>query len=75
MKELWIDVTDQVVFLGNDGELLPIIKCVCGKEFPPWNFAISIYEDNPNDCPNCGRKLFFRNRISVYSFIEKETKT
>ncbi len=61
-----IDITDQVDFQFNDDEYLPLTKCACGKKFDPWKFSISIYEDDPDICPNCGRKLFFRISIRVY---------
>ena len=60
------NVTTKVDFLGNDDECLPILKCVCGKIFPAWTFIISIYEDTPTPCPDCGRKLWFSMGIQVY---------
>lgn len=66
------DVTNKVEFGWNDDEALPIGKCVCGHEFKPWEFHISIYDDNPDVCPYCGAKLFFRSDIRVYQVIENE---
>jgi len=61
-----IDITDKVSFEGNDDESLPITKCICGAEFKAWSFSISIYKENPKQCPACGRKLFFKPMIRVY---------
>jgi len=64
------DITNQVGFGDLDGECLSLIKCVCGIEFPYWEFVLSIYRDSPSECEGCGRKLYFHNRISVYEVIE-----
>ena len=65
-----IDVTDQVEFGLNDDELLPLKKCVCGKEFITWMQIIGIYEDKPWQCPACGRKLIFSVAIRVLQLEE-----
>ncbi len=65
-----IDVTDQVHYTWPDDESLPITKCVCGATFPAWEFTISIYADQAYQCPNCGRKLFYRNAIKVFEVQE-----
>jgi hypothetical protein len=61
-----IDVTDWVAFHGNDDEHLPLVKCVCGQRFQAWDFILGIYREWAKECPNCGRKLYFRNDIRVY---------
>jgi DNA-directed RNA polymerase subunit RPC12/RpoP len=61
-----VDVTEYVEFSENDGECLPIIKCVCGAKFEAWKFIISIYDDNPKACPSCGIKLMFQMALKVY---------
>lgn len=65
-----IDITKDVDFQFNDDEALPLTKCVCGMKFYPWKFVISIYEDNPTPCPNCGRKLFWQPSIRVFEVQE-----
>ena len=60
------DVTAQVDFGNSDDECLPITKCVCGTKFGHWDFVISIYKDDPYECPECGAKLYFRNAVKVY---------
>ncbi len=65
-----IDVTDQVDFRNPDDELLPVTKCVCGAEFNTWMFNISIYDDQPTKCPQCGRKFVFHQIIRVYEVQE-----
>ena len=68
------DVTKLVDFGGNDGECLPITKCVCGECFVPWEFFISICADDAYKCPSCGRGLYFSLAISVYEVVEEEAE-
>lgn len=63
------DVTKFVEFDNNDDESLPVTKCVCGKRFRLWEWSISIYDDDPTECPHCGAKLYFRNNICVYQVL------
>jgi len=56
-----------------DGESLPLIRCVCGIEFPEWTFILGIYRDNAHQCPHCGRQMYFRNNIKVYEIGKEET--
>ena len=65
-----VDVTNQVDFQNNDDECLPITKCVCGAKFDPWAFIIDVYEDDPANCPLCGRLRFFRLNIAGYEVQE-----
>ena len=60
------DVTAQVDYGDVDAESLPLTKCVCGARFPAWEEIISIYEEHPWTCPQCGIKLVFANTIHVY---------
>ena len=66
------NITSYVEFGNNDDECLPITRCICGKKFVPWDFTISIYDDVEyiNECPNCKRKMFFRNEIQVYEIVD-----
>lgn len=59
-------VTGMVTFGDNDGDWLPISKCICGYAFNYWDFVISAHKDDPNECPNCGAKLYFTVKINVY---------
>ena len=63
------DITDKVAFGNNDDEFLPLLQCACGREFDPWSFVISIYPDNPTECPECKRKLWFSIEIKVYGVV------
>jgi DNA-directed RNA polymerase subunit RPC12/RpoP len=65
------NVTRQVDFYLNDDECLPLLKCVCGETFEPWDQIIGIYEDDPTECPICGAKLFFAVKIHVYQVVDK----
>jgi hypothetical protein len=64
------DVTDQVEFMNPDDELLPINKCVCGQEYEWWEFVISIYREDAFQCENCGRQLYFTQKIRVWEVVE-----
>ena len=68
------DITDKIEFLNNDDEVLSITKCVCGHEYEPWCFYIDIYRDIATTCDHCGRKMYFKNTITVYEVVEKEDK-
>ncbi len=61
-----IDVTDSVEVGGIDGELMPLEKCVCGKQFDYWDFILKNERDRTNDCPACGRRLYFSVKVSVF---------
>ena len=60
------DVTELVHFGNPDDELLPITRCVCGRAWRPWDFAIGIYPRWAKACPDCGRRLYFTNKLKVW---------
>jgi len=62
------DITDQVEFGDPDGESLPLTQCACGRKFYPWDFVLTCYPDMAHEC-NCGRKLYFRNEVTVYEAL------
>lgn len=67
MKSNNLDVTSLVDFDNPDDEFLPMTACVCGANFPVWEFNISIYDDDSaSECPKCHRKFYFRQSIRVY---------
>lgn len=62
-----IEVTEQVSVGEIDGEHLPLLKCVCGKKYESWDAVMSIYEfQDPWQCSECGRQLFFRFKVTVW---------
>ena len=65
-----IDVTELISFSNPDDECLPITKCLCGKEFEPWKFIISIYRNTAYGCEYCGAKLYFGQSIKIYEVID-----
>lgn len=67
-----MDITDKFNFGPVDDEFLPITKCICGLQIPIWEFVISIYKDNAEECPNCKRKFYFHNKITIKEVICKE---
>jgi hypothetical protein len=64
-----LDVTDQVSFYDNDGESLPLIHCVCGKDFDAWEKILGVERDFARECV-CGRRLYFRNSIKVFEVVD-----
>lgn len=68
------DVTTMMDFQNNDDESLPITECLCGAKFRPWDFVISIYEDNAYACPSCGEKFFFRLGVRVFRVEEENAQ-
>jgi len=64
------DITNQCSFGEIDDECLPLRKCVCGEEYDHWHFVLSIYREGASICKKCGRKLYFRNKITIYEIIE-----
>jgi hypothetical protein len=63
------DVTQLVSFENNDDEMLPLTVCVCGAEYPAWEFILGIYRDMARKCA-CGRRLYFSNGIRVYEVVD-----
>jgi len=68
------NVTENILFYPSDidGELLPIARCVCGKEFGNWEYVLGRYDDMAKECPACGRKLYFDIDIKIYEVINNE---
>lgn len=63
------EVTNKVEFGLPDDESLPMLECVCGKEFSSWEWYISMDENWTHKCPNCGAKLYFTQEIRVWQII------
>ena len=65
------DVTAEVQTGEIDGESLPVTRCLCGMEWHAWEGPIlSVYGDDPYECPECHVKLFFSNAVTVYALAE-----
>ncbi len=64
------NVTGFVTFENNDDEFLPLTEYVCGQKFNAWDFQLGVYKDDPTECPNCKRKLFFSFSLQVYEVTE-----
>jgi hypothetical protein len=65
-----LNVTALVEYGMSDGEFLPILQCVCGKKYTPWDESISTYEDVPVIMKCCGRKLYWVMNAKVYEVID-----
>ena len=59
------DITEQCEFGENDGECLPLERCACGQAFGCWENVLGT-DGNPDVTCSCGRKLYFRNKITIY---------
>ena len=57
-----------------DDEFLVINRCICGAEFKPWAHVLSIYEDAPTKCPECGRMFYFRASARIYEVKTVESE-
>ena len=68
----YADVTHRLMVGDVDEESLPIKRCICGTEFKPWDFVISIYKKEPIACPICDRKFYFTNKITIYQVFESK---
>lgn len=64
------DVTDRVEYGNPDDEYLPIHECVCGHKFDYWDLSISVYADDPKECPHCGVRMFFSVSVKVFRVDE-----
>ena len=65
------DVTDLVKFDLNDGEYLPLTKCVCGATSSPWEFSVGIYPEDTHTCEICQRELYFTLSIRVFEKVKE----
>ena len=64
------DVTDLVSFKRPDDEILPLTKCVCGHTFDPWTECLNLERDDLAwECPNCRRRLYWRQEIRVVEIL------
>ena len=59
------DVTTQVAWDWADGECLPLLKCVCGAEYGPWDVIINTEEKDASPMPCCGAKLYWVPTLQV----------
>ena len=60
------DVTEDTRTGDPDGEHVPLTKCVCGATWDGWNGPIlSIYSDDPTECPTCHRRFYVNIRVEV----------
>ena len=64
------DVTNECIYGEVDDELLPLRKCVCGREFKFWDAILSIDRNHLFEC-ECGRMLYFSNKIIIYEIGEE----
>ena len=70
-----LDVSRLVSWSWNDGEDLPLTKCVCGKEWEPWSGPVVGFErDDPRFCDTCGRAFYWRGTTTRVFEITKMRK-
>jgi hypothetical protein len=48
-----------------DDEFLPLLQCTCGAQYQAWEMTLSVDADDPREMPCCGRKLYFRQFITI----------
>ena len=54
----------------NDGESLPITRCLCGAKFVLWEEIVTMSTDYPWECPECGVKLSFSVDVDIIIWKE-----
>jgi len=59
------DVTNEVGYGGIDGETIEVRRCACGAEFDSWDFILGLYRDLAHPCPKCGRRFYFKYKVTV----------
>jgi len=64
------DVTKSIRCDLNDGDSLPLTKCVCGQEYMGWVFVLHSDRNDPTTC-RCGRKLYFQCQVRVFEVVDK----
>jgi len=67
MKE---PVTGVQISEVDDRDVAAVTRCLCGQTYPAWQETLSIYEDNPWECPKCGVKLVFGYVVTVYQVVD-----
>ena len=60
------NVTELVEHGLPDNDSMGMRRCVCGAEFIMWGYYITMHRKSARACPECGRKLYFTQTISVY---------
>lgn len=61
------EVTSLVEWGETEGEDMPLVRCICGTQWKAWQGPVlSIYQDDPAECEECGRKYIWIQRSEVY---------
>lgn len=71
-----LDITDKVCVGLNDGDSLPLERCVCGDLSEPWEGLV--LDSDPHyksECPKCGRKMWFSLEIKVWQELREEDRS
>lgn len=69
-----LEITNKVLVGLNDGDSIPLERCVCGDVSEPWEFVLHTDKDDPNKCDNCGRKMWFEIEIRVFQEYEPKER-
>ena len=73
---LKLDITDKVRVGLNDGDRMPLERCVCGDESEPWEgLVLDTDPEDKSKCPNCGRKMWFEISIRVFQELREEDRS
>jgi len=64
------DVTASVKVGDYEGGIVPLERCVCGREFRSFDFNLWEGVDNPEPCPDCGRRFHYQIEIKVFEVKE-----
>jgi len=69
MRQGDVEVTARTETGDNDGELVPLTRCVCGQGYPPWKAILAPYRD-AQPMPCCGARLYAAVTVRVYQVSE-----
>lgn len=70
-----LEITDKVRMGLNDGDRLPLERCVCGDVTEPWEgMVLDTDPEYKSECPECGREMWFSIEIKVWQELREEDR-
>ncbi|MCP4990874.1 MAG: hypothetical protein GY928_33985 [Colwellia sp.] len=69
-ESLGIEDVTHLVEVGQQGdEHITFLKCVCGAKYEHWDFLLSIYREDPNQCAKCFRWFYYTTDVKVFQVV------
>lgn len=69
-----LEITNKVRVGLNDGDSLPLERCVCGQVAGPWEWILDSDPEYKSECDTCGRKMWFSIEIKVWQELREEDR-